>query len=409
MVHPDGSVETKRFASQKRPSNPPTLREWAYASTEPYVRGTAPRYASLDGPRSLEACGADFGYGWYCIGIKRSRQKKANILIPEAGGRLHMFVDGRFKGVIGTGPGASLDVRPVELPGRASRVVFLADNPGRFSEGMELGQRQGLAGHLLDVKPTKLPKPSIEFGPRVDPFPLSGYVPRCHRDDRSPRRRYTFDVRVGRRGPLVLVMRGNRPRSVILVDDQPVAIDSADGVTGRYIIQPPEGSSRVKLVLSLIDEAQEGFSPLNHATLYETVENLSEEANWWYARWEKPADEAFGAMPTRTPALPCWYRTTFPAADTSRPLFLHIDGMSKGQIYLNGANVGRYFVGTSTGSHVPPQNRYYLPEPWLRTDGDNELILFEEHGKVPNQCRLVYDDHGPFGVGSGQERRSSRG
>ena len=62
------------------------------------------------------------------------------------------------------------------------------------------------------------------------------------------------------------------------------------------------------------------------------------------------------------------------------------------QIILNGQNVGRYFVATAAGKHVPPQRRYYLPEPWLRTDGPNELLIFDEHGNSPDRCRLVHAD-----------------
>ena len=64
--------------------------------------------------------------------------------------------------------------------------------------------------------------------------------------------------------------------------------------------------------------------------------------------------------------------------------------MSKGQIYLNGHNVGRYYHATRTGRSVGPQERYYLPEPWLQTDTPNELLLFDEHGRSPVACRLVY-------------------
>jgi len=78
-------------------------------------------------------------------------------------------------------------------------------------------------------------------------------------------------------------------------------------------------------------------------------------------------------------------------------LFLESNGMSKGQIYINCRNAGRYFVATHTGKKVPPQSRYYLPEPWLNADGENELILFDEHGRTPNKCKLVYDPLGPYG------------
>ena len=78
------------------------------------------------------------------------------------------------------------------------------------------------------------------------------------------------------------------------------------------------------------------------------------------------------------------------------PLFLQPDGLTKGQLYVNGHNAGRYFVRTHTNAAVPPQSRYYLPEAWLRTDASNELVLFEEHGRAPHKCKLVHDPMGPF-------------
>ena len=111
-----------------------------------------------------------------------------------------------------------------------------------------------------------------------------------------------------------------------------------------------------------------------------------------------PGDEAYKALPAKASGLgPCWFRTTFSVKQTDVPLFLEINGMSKGQIYINGRNAGRYFVATHTGKKVPPQSRYYLPEPWLNADGENELILFDEHGRTPNKCKLVYDPLGPYG------------
>ena len=68
--------------------------------------------------------------------------------------------------------------------------------------------------------------------------------------------------------------------------------------------------------------------------------------------------------------------------------------MSKGQLYLNGHDLGRYWVATANGKAVGPQKHWYLPEPWLK-DGDNELTLFDEHGKHPAKCRLLYNPMGP--------------
>lgn len=54
--------------------------------------------------------------------------------------------------------------------------------------------------------------------------------------------------------------------------------------------------------------------------------------------------------------------------------------MRKGQIYLNGRNVGRFLTGVT-------QNRYYLPESWLKEE--NTLSIFEEYGVNPDGVALT--------------------
>ncbi|RXM92559.1 Beta-galactosidase-1-like protein 2 [Acipenser ruthenus] len=45
-------------------------------------------------------------------------------------------------------------------------------------------------------------------------------------------------------------------------------------------------------------------------------------------------------------------------------------GWSKGVVFINGQNLGRYWS-------IGPQQTLYLPAPWLHT-GINEVIVFEE-------------------------------
>ena len=72
-----------------------------------------------------------------------------------------------------------------------------------------------------------------------------------------------------------------------------------------------------------------------------------------------------------TPASPAFFRGTFtiPAgkvADT----FLTLTGWDKGQAWINGVNLARYW------SSVGPQYSFYCPAGWL-VEGLNEVILFE--------------------------------
>ena len=38
---------------------------------------------------------------------------------------------------------------------------------------------------------------------------------------------------------------------------------------------------------------------------------------------------------------------------------------------------------------VGPQTRLYVPPSWLKPDGDNEIMLFDEHGFDPSRVRLI--------------------
>ncbi len=69
-----------------------------------------------------------------------------------------------------------------------------------------------------------------------------------------------------------------------------------------------------------------------------------------------------------------WARRNFtlPAAAATAGWFLpwelHLEADSDALIYVNGKFIGRYAV-------MGPQNDFYLPEPWLRFGGRNELVL----------------------------------
>jgi len=68
------------------------------------------------------------------------------------------------------------------------------------------------------------------------------------------------------------------------------------------------------------------------------------------------------------------------------PLFVRLDGMGKGILWLNGRNLGRYWQTAG------PQRDYYLPEPWLQA-GENVLVLAETEGAAftANRVALLFD------------------
>lgn len=68
---------------------------------------------------------------------------------------------------------------------------------------------------------------------------------------------------------------------------------------------------------------------------------------------------------------PAFYQGSF-KVDTVADTFLRLDGWTKGNVYVNGFNLGRYW-------EAGPTKTLYIPGPLLR-EGDNELVVFELHG-----------------------------
>ncbi|RZC00781.1 beta-galactosidase 1-like [Glycine soja] len=106
-----------------------------------------------------------------------------------------------------------------------------------------------------------------------------------------------------------------------------------------------------------------------------------------------------------------WYKTTFDAPAGVAPLALDMGSMGKGQVWINGQSLGRYwpaykasgscgycnYAGTynekKCGSNCgqASQRWYHVPHSWLKPTG-NLLVVFEELGGDPNGIFLVRRD-----------------
>ncbi len=396
-IRPDGTT-TRQPTTIIRTSPAPRLGSWQRADLGDFVEGASPRFKPIDGPMSLEALGCNYGYGWYRLSIKGKRRGAGKLLAPQMGDRLHVYADGRLTQILGDGPNAANGPTPLRLSGD---IVILADNLGRCSDGWRLGEPKGLFGHIYAVRQARLGKPKVVAGHAPDLFELGGFFQFARRGDQPPADALVWRVKPDGRKPLIFDIDRLPGRAMLLVNNRPVGAYDADQTAGkgRFLLEVGRhitgGRNELKLALFAKHNARTNLN--KHIHLYQTTANLTAKASWAFARWLLPSDDDFAPLAKTRPAQPCWYRSTFSAAHTDAPLWLEPRGMSKGQVFINGHNAGRYFVATRTGKAMPPQKRYYLPEPWLRTDGPNELLLFDEHGRSPTQCKLVYDPMGPYG------------
>ncbi|XP_043713345.1 beta-galactosidase 3-like [Telopea speciosissima] len=102
-----------------------------------------------------------------------------------------------------------------------------------------------------------------------------------------------------------------------------------------------------------------------------------------------------------------WFKSYFNAPEGDEPLALDLGSMGKGQVWINGQSIGRYWTawangncngcsysGTfrppkcQTGCGQPTQQWYHVPRSWLNPT-QNLLVLFEELGGDVSRISLV--------------------
>ncbi|KAL8523216.1 hypothetical protein ACS0TY_013256 [Phlomoides rotata] len=102
-----------------------------------------------------------------------------------------------------------------------------------------------------------------------------------------------------------------------------------------------------------------------------------------------------------------WHKAYFNVPDGEEPLALDMSSMGKGQLWVNGQSLGRYWTTYATGNcngctytgifkpqkcqlgcGKPTQRWYHLPRSWLKPT-NNLLVVFEELGGDPTRITLV--------------------
>ncbi|XP_052201301.1 beta-galactosidase 3-like [Diospyros lotus] len=102
-----------------------------------------------------------------------------------------------------------------------------------------------------------------------------------------------------------------------------------------------------------------------------------------------------------------WYKAYFDVPNGDEPLALDMRSMGKGQVWINGESIGRYWTAYAAGScglcsysgtYRPPkcqlgcgeptQRWYHVPRSWLKPT-QNLLVIFEEVGGDASKISLV--------------------
>ncbi len=169
-----------------------------------------------------------------------------------------------------------------------------------------------------------------------------------------------------------LVLDGLHDYAVVFLDGRPL------GALDRRLDQqqlPFEASAASQLDILVENTGRVNFSSaiqgerkgiLNKVTL-----NGKPLLGWdiFPLPMEHPDRFAFSDAPCEGP---CFYKANF-QIDSPADTFLDTTAFHKGQVWLNGAALGRVW-------DIGPQKTLYVPAPWLRS-GQNEVVVFDLDGQ----------------------------
>lgn len=394
-VGADGKVEVlKAKTNAKRPVPSRALEtDWEYAGTAEYVDGSSARYAAIAGPADLGELGAPYGYGWYRMRFRSQTPKRVKIASPKSADRLSVFLDTEPVGMFGRGPGASGELT-IQLKKTDHTMVVLAENLGRPAGGQDLKPPKGLCDDWYELTAFRAGRSKIVESAPVEL--LSYRVPlwEVRRGDVTHPQRVSWSFIHRRKSPIFVRMGDVAVRGLVMLNDKPVHFFEPGADNDLVFDQETlnRGNNTLELTIaadsvSEADVANVLAEMSKNTNFFEGKDTLGGKLDWAFAQWEMPSPTAYDPVGGTAPKGPTWFRTEFETPEADRNVALTIAGLSKGQFYLNGRHVGRYFVA-SEGKAVPPQHEYLLPRSWLAADGVNELVLFDEHGGDPGKCTL---------------------
>jgi len=385
LISADGKITIKKVARTSPARHaPPRLSPWklAAACSEPTSEDLA--WQKIDRPKDLDNLGIHYGYAWQRIEIDSPKAAKRHLLPNQCEDRATIYHNGKLLGTWGRGADAARKPMPIELVRGRNVLTLLLDNMGRLNYGPNIGELRGMWGHIYDAKEIKLPRLKLK---RLETFPRRLVPRRLSHLLGTMERLAVWQAKISlpmtRIEPVFVTFKDVPHHVAIQCNDRLAAFLPMDGGYGDVTLSAELHKGKNQIELLFWGDATEKL--LDNFRFYSLMENLTASAQWSFRPWELPAGTRH--HPSRQAHVPAWYTAHFPHPHSEVPLFLHLKGHGKGQIFLNGANLGRYWL-------IGPQEYYYLPSSHFVAH--NEIMIFSETGVAPSKTSLEFRPAGPY-------------
>lgn len=185
-----------------------------------------------------------------------------------------------------------------------------------------------------------------------------------------------------------LVIQECRDRALVYLDERYLGVIERGNPEAKIRFAVPEEGARLRLLVENMGRINYGPYLLDRKGITEGVRHgLAFLFDWTIRplpledlsvlKFEPIAEPSKSA----TTPEPAFYRAELTVEGQPADTFLEMDGWTKGVVFVNGFNLGRYW-------NRGPQKTLYVPGPLLRS-GVNEIVIFELHGAGDAKLRFL--------------------
>ncbi|REE94584.1 glycosyl hydrolase family 35 [Paenibacillus taihuensis] len=425
----DGLPVTRSFKHEPREFKLPELGEWKMTPCPEVVTGAGDGWSALEQPCSHEQLGVVQGYLWYSAELECEEDGVETMLLSHTPTRVAVFVNGQFCGIHAEGRSVRMrdeyghpadwafEELTVRVKKGTNRFVFLSDDLGHnydvpISVGIQgpvvVGSRRVEVEQFIEVAPQPVSDDAFNF-----------LYNRFYREQ-EPLPGVEFELALEPEQVVFIMIHGVKAwvtvnGEEVLPMSYPDSPWTMFSQIKRWITwQLPEPQAAGQACKVRIQYAEPIPTAVQENIAVYVAPRSGQLTNWQWKQWTGEVENASAAaashavdgggqeaeglvvlLPVGTRLArkgrllrPAYLQTQFKMPEGDRPVYLKIGELQKGQIYMNGHNIGRFWAYGGT------QDAYYLPRSWMKND--NELVIFEELGLNPQQTSLAYGESGSW-------------
>ncbi|WP_152394940.1 glycoside hydrolase family 35 protein [Paenibacillus guangzhouensis] len=176
----------------------------------------------------------------------------------------------------------------------------------------------------------------------------------------------------GPRGESELTIQDCHDRAIVFLDDQYMGVIERWDASKKVAFSVPAGGAKLRIILENMGRINYGPFMMDRKGITEGVRHGNAFLFGWTTyclQLDNAEGVAYGTA--SLPQEPTFNRAILNIEGTPADTFLLMEEWSKGVVYVNGFNIGRYW-------NRGPQQTLYIPAPLLR-QGDNEIVVLELH------------------------------